>query len=205
MTRRTAFQLLLAASTTFAQDAKIAPTAVLPEASPDPEDYVCPMDPDVRSSKPGICPRCGMKMVLGIPEAVEFPVRLELNPRIVRPGERVEITFHITDPKTGLPVEHFEIVHERLFHMFIVSQDLEYFIHDHPVYGADHIFRYNATLPKPGMYRILSDFYPSDATPQLIERTILVPGASGQDIPLQPAALSPTSDLPVVPTWRSNW
>lgn len=25
--------------------------------------YTCPMDPDVRSSKPGVCPKCGMDLV----------------------------------------------------------------------------------------------------------------------------------------------
>jgi len=191
MTRRTAFELLLASPLVFGQDAKIAPSPVLPTAVPDPEDYVCPMDPDVRSSKPGVCPRCGMKLQLGVPEAVEFPVHLELNPRVIRAGEKFEITFHIDDPKTGQPVRRFEAVHERLFHMFIVSQDLEYFIHDHPVFGADRIFRYEATLPKPGLYRILSDFYPTGATPQLIERTLIVPAAAGREIPLQSASLSP--------------
>jgi hypothetical protein len=190
MTRRTAVELMLAAPLVFGQDAKVAPSTALPVTTPDPEDYVCPMDPDVRSSKPGVCPRCGMKLTLGVPEAVEYPVRLELNPRVLRAGEKVEITFHITAPKTGAPVVQFEIVHERLFHMFIVSQDLEYFIHDHPVFGADRIFRYEATFPKPGMYRILSDFYPSGATPQLIERTLIVPAAPGQDVALQPATLT---------------
>lgn len=191
MTRRAALELLLASRLAFSQDAKVAPSSVLPVTAPDPEDYVCPMDPDVRSSKPGVCPRCGMKLVLGIPEPVEFPVHLELNPRILRPGEKVEIAFHITDPKTGKPVEHFEMVHERLFHMFMVSQDLQYFIHDHPEFGADRIFRYNATFPRPGLYRILSDFYPTGATPQLIERTIIVPAPEGREIPLETAVLSP--------------
>src|SRR5689334_17213061 len=31
--------------------------------------YVCPMDPEVRESKPGACPKCGMALE---PEAVEF-------------------------------------------------------------------------------------------------------------------------------------
>ncbi len=191
VTRRTAVELLLATPLALGQDAKVAPSTVLPGAEPVSEDYVCPMDPDIRSSKPGTCPRCGMKLVLGIPEAVEFPVRLELNPRIVQPGEKVEIAFHITDPNTGKPVERFELVHERLFHMFIVSQDLRYFVHDHPEFGPDRIFRYQATFPAPGMYRILSDFYPSGATPQLIERTVLVPAAPGRELPLTAAVLAP--------------
>ncbi len=71
----------------------------------------------------------------------------------------------------------FQVVHEKLFHMFVVSQDLEFFVHDHPVFGPDGQFHYdNLILPKAGMYRILGDFYPDAATPQLITKTLLVPG-----------------------------
>ena len=38
--------------------------------APASQDYVCPMDPDVRSDKPGVCPRCGMKLVLGISDRI---------------------------------------------------------------------------------------------------------------------------------------
>ena len=34
------------------------------------------------------------------------------------------------------------------------------------------------TFPKPGMYRMLGDFYPEGATPQLIAKTIFVAGDS---------------------------
>ena len=63
--------------------------------------------------------------------------------------------------------------------MFVVSQDLNYFLHDHPVYqeGDGGGFRYQTTL-KPGMYRILGDFYPDGATPQLVAKTIILPGTA---------------------------
>lgn len=134
------------------------------------------MDPDIRSKVPGKCPRCGMTLVAGIPDVVEYPVHLTLKPRPVRPGQTVELAFAIRDPKTDAPVTHFQVVHEKLFHLFLVSQDLNYFVHDHPVLGADGVFRYRARLPQPGMYRVLSDFYPEHGTPQLIVKTILVPG-----------------------------
>ena len=85
----------------------------------------------------------------------------------------------------------FEIVHEKLFHLFIVSEDLNHFLHEHPEFRADHTFRYQAKFPKPGMYRLLSDFYPKGGTPQLIERTVLVSG-SGSEPPQQPQL---TADL----------
>ena len=62
------------------------------------------------------------------------------------------------------------MVHEKLFHMFVISQDMEFFLHDHPYLGADGKFRYDIKFPRTGMYRILSDFYPEGATPQLTQK-----------------------------------
>lgn len=149
-------------------------------------DYVCPMDPGVRAATPGKCPRCGMTLVLKVPDPIEYPLRLSLTPRTPRPGDKVHLQFQIRDPKTGAPVDKFEIMHERLFHMFIVSQDLDYFIHDHPVVGAPGTFEYDGNLPKPGMYRVLADYYPSGGTPQLTAKTIFVPGGNLSVPKLQP-------------------
>jgi hypothetical protein len=143
-----------------------------------PVEFVCPMDPDVRSKAPGKCPRCSMALVPGIPDQLEYPVDLKLTPRAVKPGSKVELAFSIHDPNSGELVRDFEIMHEKLFHLFLVSQDLKFFLHQHPVLGPDGVFRYNAVLPKPGMYRVLSDFYPKGGTPQLIARTVIVSGAA---------------------------
>ncbi len=43
--------------------------------------YVCPMDPEVRESKPGACPKCGMALE---PETVEYTC--PMHPEIVRNG-----------------------------------------------------------------------------------------------------------------------
>ena len=129
-----------------------------------------------------------MKLVLGIPDGLEYPMQMSFSPRAIRPGEKVQLTFRITDPKSGKPVQKFEIVHDRLFHMFVVSQDLGYFLHDHPVLGPDHLFRFTAIFPKAGLYRILGDFYPAGGTPQLIAKTVIVPG---DGLALAPASLAP--------------
>jgi len=144
---------------------------------PQDQVWVCPMDPDVRSSLPGVCPRCGMKLTDKVPEATEYHMDLSTSPRTIEPGQPVQLTFAIHDPWKGRPVTSFQVVHEKLFHMFVVSQDLEFFLHNHPVFQPDASFRYdNLTLPKPGMYRVLGDFYPDGATPQLIAKTMFVAG-----------------------------
>jgi hypothetical protein len=138
--------------------------------------YQCPMDPNVRQNTPGKCPICGMELRSGIPEPVEFPMDFSVSPLPVKLGAKETLTFAIRDPENGKLVEHFQTVHERLFHLFVVGTDLTFFIHDHPVYGEDHKFRYEVKFPNPGMYRVLGDFYPDGATPQLNAKTVLVPG-----------------------------
>src|SRR5690349_12207780 len=126
-----------------------------PPPEPPPE-FVCPMDRDVRPAVPGQCPRCGMKLTLGVPDQLEYGLDLRTRPAAPRAGEKTELAFTVRDPRTAKPITDFEIMHERLYHMFIVSQDLEYFVHDHPTLGPGGVFRYTETFPKPGMYRILS-------------------------------------------------
>ncbi len=48
--------------------------------------YVCPMDPDVRESKPGACPKCGMALELAAPAApsVKTEYVCPMHPEIVR-------------------------------------------------------------------------------------------------------------------------
>jgi hypothetical protein len=158
----------------------------VPQQPAPPLDYVCPMDPDVRAAVPGKCPRCGMALRLGVPDPVEYPMDLALAPRVPRAGDPLDFTFRIRDPRKGTPVTKFETVHERLFHLFLVSQDLEYFVHDHPTPEEGGVFRYSTTLPKRGLYRVLGDYYPTGGTPQLTERTLIVPGGRLETSKLSP-------------------
>ena len=72
--------------------------------------------------------------------------------------------------------------HEKLFHLFWVSHDLEVFRHEHPTLGDDGIFRIEAVFDRPGAYRLMGDFYPAGGTPQMIPMTVThgrIPGAVG--------------------------
>jgi hypothetical protein len=137
--------------------------------------YVCPMDRDIRSNEPGKCSRCGMTLVAGIPDQTEYHLDLTVTPTPAKPGDRVRLTFEVFDPWKDRRVEKFSVVHEKLFHAFIISRDLQFFVHDHPrwEHGA---FQYDIAFPKPGMYRVLGDFYPEGAAPQLITDTIFIAG-----------------------------
>ncbi len=126
------------------------PTA--PPVPDDPEvEFVCPMDKDVRSKTPGKCPRCGMTLVAGIPDPHEFPVRITTAPKILKPGEETLLTFRVEDPSTGKTVHDFEIMHEKLFHQFLISQDMQFFQHVHPIMQADGTFDLDVKFPHPGL------------------------------------------------------
>ena len=167
--------LTLAATTT----ASAAPL----DPSKDPV-YVCPMDPDVRSHNPGTCRRCGMNLVAGIPDPVEFHLDLDVVPRPPKPTQPAALQFFIHDPWKDRPVVSYNVVHEKLFHAFVVSENLQFFRHAHPTFVADGVFQLPITFPTGGMFRVLGDFYPAGATPQLATQTIFVPGAAPAQVTL---------------------
>ena len=138
--------------------------------------FYCPMDLDVRSYAGGKCYKCSMQMVLGIPEPVEYRLKLSVHPAQIRPGEPVELPFEVLEPDHDQRVRGFQIVHEKIFHLLFVHHELEIFRHEHPVLGEDGIFRHKTEFPKAGIYRMLADFYPAGATPQLIPMTLTTGG-----------------------------
>lgn len=154
----------LLAQTSFPVSAESTEPDVLP--------YVCPMDPDIRAKNQGKCSKCGMDLVLGLPDHVEYPVRLTVDPPAIEPGKEVELAFRVLDPETGKLETHFNIVHEKIFHLLYVSHDLEVFGHVHPEFDGEGVFRLRHAFPKPGIYRLLADFFPQHGTPQMIPLTV---------------------------------
>ena len=161
-----------------------------------PVEFLCPMDADVRQAKPGRCPRCGMKLVAGLPDPIEYPVAVTMVPAQPKPGQRVRLRFSVSDPKTAKPVTEFELIHERVLHLFLISEDLQHFAHEHPEAVRPGVFEIDWTFVRGGMWRVLLDFYPTHATPQLVSRTILLGGAALRVHLLRPVAESAGSRWP---------
>ena len=104
--------------------------------SRDPNDetaWVCPMHPDYTMDVTGKCPRCGMALVRAAPFDVrDYRLDFRTVPAVVKPGQKATLRFRIFHPGTGEPIKKFEVVHERQYHLFVISQDMEYFQHIHP-------------------------------------------------------------------------
>ena len=178
--------LLLFAFTPPLEGQRVSPELDAYESSRGSLPFFCPMDPDIRAETPGTCSRCGMKLVLGLPVPAEYPVILQTKPRGVAPGIPVRLEFEVLQPESGQRQTEFETVHEKLFHLFWVSHDLQVFRHEHPVLGDDGIFRIDTTFERPGTYRLMGDFYPTGGTPQMFPMTLTTSGFEEPLETLQP-------------------
>lgn len=139
------------------------------------DDWTCPMDPQIHQSGPGKCPLCGMTLVQKVPDRREYPLEVSVRPSAIHPGEEVTLSLRVISPE-GAPVQQFALVHEKLMHLFLVNENLAFFAHVHPEAQADGSFDLSLRLPDAGMYRLLADYYPLGATPQLAMNTLYVTG-----------------------------
>lgn len=150
------------------------------QAPQDETAWVCPMHLDYTRDVTGQCPRCGMALVRAAPFDVrDYGLEFRTVPAVVRPGQKVSLRFKIAHPETGAVVQKFEVVHEKQYHLFLISQDMEFFQHVHPEEQADGTWTIDATFPKAGYYKVLSDFMPSGGSSQFLARPLVTAGYSG--------------------------
>jgi heavy metal-binding protein len=153
------------------------------QIAPNPDvtsGYICPMHPNIVSATPGKCEICGMTLVPGDPMATaDYDVKVEISPRAIKPGVKTRVTFNIFHPLTGARVTDYAEVHDKRFHLFIISRDLSYFAHEHPQPTADGGWTIETTLPKDGHYVLLSDFLPTGGGPQMIATPLVTAGYEG--------------------------
>jgi hypothetical protein len=128
------------------------------------------MHPDVRGKADDRCPKCGMALVPATSDYRPYHLDVELTPRALRPGEKGRVRFVVRDPASDAVVTRFETIHERVFHLFIVSRDLEYFAHLHPLLHRNGSLEAEVAVPRPGTYELIADFLPSGGSPQFVQR-----------------------------------
>lgn len=90
-----------------------------------------------------------------------YTAELKTDPASIESGKPVELTFQIKNPK-GEIVSDMEIVHEKPMHLFIVSEDLSQYFHEHPEKQPDGTYQLPFTFPNGGKFKIFIDFKPLD-------------------------------------------
>ncbi len=162
---------------------------------PGADVYTCPMHADVITDDPGKCPKCAMTLVrTKRPEAADFDVSLRTRPSLIKAGQTFRLAFNIHHPESGATVKEFQLVHEMRFHLFVVSQDLNYFAHLHPRQQPDGSFVIETSVPKPGAYFVYSDIFPVGGVPQVAFGNLITAGY-GEDLFSARAVIKPDEVL----------
>lgn len=90
-------------------------------------------------------------------------------------NKEIELHVQITDQK-GVPVNDFELNHEKLLHLIIVNRDLSNFSHVHPDFQGEGRFSINTQFPAGGDYKLFADFKPAGGSSTTLSQWVKVEG-----------------------------
>lgn len=136
--------------------------------------YECPMHEGIRSEKAGACPLCGMQLI-AMNQAVrpagelhDGAYGLEIKPA----WDDATVTLHLRVVKAGAAAP-LARVHGELMHVIVVSEDLNYFDHVHPVAEGDG-YALTYLFPRDGRYAMYFDVTPQGDRNQVFRRMMAV-------------------------------
>jgi uncharacterized membrane protein len=164
--------------------------------------FQCPMHDGIRSEKPGECPVCGMQLV-PLPSGVRMvlhdePFGLDLKTQTqfdpaadaseAPTGQNpLQQRLIFTPRHQGQIMHGLPVVHEHPLHLTIVSGDLQFFDHVHPVPDADGSLTIDYHFPHAGQYLLFGEYFPPGERDQIFR----FPLAVGEPArPIEPTALS---------------
>lgn len=152
--------------------------------------WYCPMHPEITAAVTGQCPICKMAFVVGNPlDTREYELDFVTSPAAVTAGKPFTIKLKVRDGGNEA-ITKFEEVHDKRYHLFIISRDMSVFEHVHPAQQPDGTWELEARLPKPGYYNIVSDFLPTGGAPQVIMRSLITADFTGDarsnEVEIQP-------------------
>jgi hypothetical protein len=101
----------------------------------------------------------------------------------IGPGHETMLRTELTAPDGG-PVKDLEIVHEKILHLLLVSDDLSWFAHEHPKLQSDNSFTLAETFPHPGRFTLFHDFTTTRAGMQVVPVELTVSGEPPPPVPL---------------------
>jgi len=123
--------------------------------------------------------------------------RLEFmsTPSTIEPGATSTWRLRIVDATSGKPVPEFDLSHEKLMHLIVVSKDLSWFNHLHPEYQGNGEFTIDAELPRVGEYKLYADYTPKGGTQEIAQHEFKTAAAGPT------AAVALVADRPAKGGW----
>ena len=97
-----------------------------------------------------------------------FKVEFKSEPATIQAGASTALILVVKNEQ-GAIVKDLQIVHEKLMHLLIVSNDLAEFYHIHPEVRSDGSFKVEHIFPNGGNYRLYADITPKDSA-QVVEQ-----------------------------------
>ena len=126
--------------------------------------YACPMHPEVTGKEGDTCPKCGMPLEHSdeMPGASgTYYMQFTATPQTVQPNQEVTLSFVPRKKEDSTAQVALDIEHEKKIHLILVSDDLSWFDHIHPEYGADGKYSVATKFPAPGVYKAFADYKPT--------------------------------------------
>jgi hypothetical protein len=96
-------------------------------------------------------------------------------PKSLSPNQPINLVIDIQD-STGKPVNKFDIFQEKIMHLIVVRDDLQFFDHIHPEYKENGRFEVTANFPESGNYTLFSDYKPAGNQENVSLMNITIPG-----------------------------
>jgi hypothetical protein len=112
-------------------------------------------------------------------------------PTSIKAGQQALWQLKIVDDIDGSPIKDFDKVHEKLMHLIVVSKDLTWFNHLHPVYKGNGLFEIRTTIPRAGAYKLYADYRPTEREGEVAQHEFSVSGPNA--LPARPTLKSDTS------------
>lgn len=113
-------------------------------------------------------------------------------PKEIKSTQAVPLVIDVQE-KNGKAVSNFDSFQEKQMHLIVVSDDLRFFQHIHPINKGNGRFEVNPDFPAPGSYTLFSDYKPTGQQEQVSVQKLNIPG----DIPL-PTELEKFSHTKIV-------
>ena len=160
--------------------------------------YSCPMHPEVRSDKPGSCPKCGMALEHSDQPAGgdDKTYQMQFTTQPAQPTAGQPVTFSFRPQLAGqekAPVP-LAVVHEKKMHVIIVRKDLSEFFHQHPTFTAQGTYDVPFTFKTGGDYVVYEDYTPVGEGHQLGRQVLSVAGPVNKPVVFEQDAMRWSKD-----------
>ncbi|KOR89181.1 hypothetical protein [Paenibacillus solani] len=93
----------------------------------------------------------------------------------LKANENARINIQIKNSDDTI-VKDFELGHEKLMHLIVVSKDLTFFNHIHPEFDGAGEFTIDTTFPTGGEYKIIADVLPKGGSSTTLSEWVKVEG-----------------------------